>query len=250
MVYRTDDIKTSISESDVSSSTWVQGLTIQEFSKELFRSLEKQNDNISFVYRESLRAVKEIFSNLQYFQEDGSLLTIQCIHGNPERTIAKLKQDNNIILPIISVVQTGSEEDDKRRRPRQMILKKKVWSESRQRAFRVVGLAPKAVNLLYDVNVWTKYKSDLDQISEQIHLKFHPSIKVVTSFNKESQGFLAQETDQSSVDVGDKEDRILRRSYSFKLLTYIPTPQFLVTSTGKLEAFNTEAELTNLITQG
>ena len=128
MVYRTDDIKTSLTESDTSGSTWSQGLTMQDFTKQLFLSLEKQNDNISFVYKESLRAVKEIFSNLQYFQEDSSLITIQCIHGNPERTIAKLKQDNNIILPIISVVQTGSEEDDKRRRPRQMVLRKKVWS--------------------------------------------------------------------------------------------------------------------------
>jgi hypothetical protein len=58
---------------------------------------------------------------------------------------------------------------------------------------------------------------------------------------------LVQETDQSSVDLGDKEDRILRRSYSFKVNTYIPSPQFLMTSTGKVEQFNTEAELTNLI---
>jgi len=86
-------------------------------------------------------------------------------------------------------------------------------------------------------------------MSEQMHLKFHPSIRIVTSYNKYSQGFLVQETDQSSVDLGDKEDRVLRRSYSFKLQTYIPSPQFLLTSTGKIETFNTELELTKLINE-
>ena len=248
MTYLTE-LKPTLYESDVSSATWSQGITTQQILKQIVDATLHQRDNISFIYRESLRSVKEIFSHLQYFKEDDSLVDIQCIHGNPERTIAKLKQDNNIILPIISMVQTSSEEDEQRRRPRQLVLRKKVWSESRQRAYRVVGLAPKAVNLLYDINVWTKYKSDLDQISEQMHLKFHPSVTVVTSYNNQSLGFLVQETDQSSVDLGDKEDRVLRRSYSFKLQTYIPAPQFLVTSTGKLESFNNEVELVNLITQ-
>ncbi len=236
-------------ESDVSSSVFKLGRNPTAIIKSILEETVEQQDNISFIYRETLRAVRQIFSGIKYITAENSVLDVLCIHGNPERTIAKLKQDNNIVLPVISVVQTSTEEDENRRRPRQMILNSKVWSESRQRAFRVFGLAPKAVNILYDVNVWSKYKSDLDQISEQMQLKFHPSINVVTSYNKETKGFLVQETDQSSVDVGDKEDRILRRSYSFKVQTYIPSPQFLLTSTGKIEQFNTEAELTDLISK-
>ena len=178
---------------------------------------------------------------------NNDVITIKCIHGNPERTIAKLKQDNNIILPVISVVQSSSEEDNARRRPHEMLLLSKVWVESKQRSYRVLRSAPKAVNLLYDVNVWSKYKSDLDQISEQIHLKFHPAISVVTPNNKDTLGFLSQETDQSSVDLGDKEDRILRRSYSFKVQTYIESPSYLFSTAGKVETFKTQAELTDLI---
>jgi len=242
-------LKPTMIESSVSGATWSEGIATKKLVKDIFNATLQQRDNISFIYRETLRAVKNIFSELKYYKEDESLVGIQCIHGNPERTIAKLKQDNNMILPIISVVQTSSEEDPNRRRPRQIVIHQKVWDESRQRAFRVVGLAPKAVNLLYDVNVWTKYKSDLDQISEQMHLKFHPSINVVTSYNDQTKGYLVQETDQSSVDLGDKEDRILRRSYSLRLQTYIPAPQFLMTSTGKLESFNTEVELADLISK-
>ncbi len=236
-------------ETDVSSSTYALGRNPTAIIKSILEETANQHDNISFIYRETLRAVRQIFSGIKYITSENNIVDVLCMHGNPERTIAKLKQDNNIVLPIISVVQTSTEEDENRRRPRQMILNSKVWSESRQRAFRVFGLAPKAVNILYDVNVWSKYKSDLDQISEQMQLKFHPSINVVTSYNKETQGFLVQETDQSSVDVGDKEDRILRRSYSFKVQAYIPSPQFLLTSTGKIEQFNTEAELTDLISK-
>lgn len=242
-----DSGKPVVIETDVSSSTPVRGRQSLDIIRSVLEASFNQQENISFIYRESLRAVKEMFSGLKYINADDGIINIKCIHGNPERTIAKLKQDNNIILPIISVVQTSSEEDENRRRPRQIVLNTKVWSESKQRAFRVFSLAPKAVNLLYDVNVWSKYKSDMDQISEQMHLKFHPSIRIVTSYNNLTQGFLVQETDQSSVDLGDKEDRVLRRSYSFKLQTYIPSPQFLLTSTGKIETFNTEVELTKLI---
>ena len=244
-----DSGKPVIIETDVSSSTPTRGRSSLSILKSIMEASFNQQENISFIYRESLKAVKEMFSGLKYINADDGTINIRCTHGNPERTIAKLKQDNNIILPIISIVQTSSEEDENRRRPRQIVLNTKVWSESRQRAFRVFSLAPKAVNLLYDVNVWSKYKSDIDQMSEQMHLKFHPSIRIVTSYNKYSQGFLVQETDQSSVDLGDKEDRVLRRSYSFKLQTYIPSPQFLLTSTGKIETFNTELELTKLINE-
>jgi len=242
-----DSGKPTIIETDVSSSTYSEGRSTRAIIKSILENTSKQQHDVSFLFRETLKAIKELFSGLKYIDSDSSVIDIRCIHGNPERTIAKLKQDNNIILPVISVVQTSSEEDSERRRPRNVILYNKVWSETKQRAYRVISLVPKAVNILYDVNVWTKYKSDLDQISEQMHLKFHPSVKVVTSFNDETQGFLVQETDQSSVDLGDKEDRILRRSYSFKVQTYIPHPQYLMTSTGKLEKFNTEVELTNLI---
>ena len=247
MAHYNESGKPDMIETDVSSSVYTPGRSARAIMRSVLQETTEQHQNISGIYRETLRSVKELFSGLKYVNADNGVITVRCMHGNPERTIAKLKQDNNIILPVLSVVQTSSEEDEKRRRPQQILVPSKVWDESRQRAFRVVGLAPKAVNLLYDVNVWSKYKSDLDQLSEQIHLKFHPAINVVTPFNKETLGFLVQETDQSSVDLGDKEDRILRRSYSFRVETWIPSPRFLITSTGKIEKFNTEAELTNLI---
>ena len=236
-------------ESSTPSGTWSPARSAREITKSVLEATYTQANNISFIYRETLQAVKALFSGMKYYNADDTIVDVKCIHGNPERTIAMLKKDNNIILPVVSVVQTTSESADDRRRPQQMLLEKKVWSTTRQRAFRVVGLAPKAVNILYDVNIWTKYRSDLDQLTEQMHLKFHPAIKVVTTYNDETLGFLTQESDQSSVDLGDKEDRILRRSFSFSVQTYIPTPQFLLTSTGKLEKFNTEAELVEYISK-
>jgi hypothetical protein len=242
-----DSGKPQMIETESTSGTYTKGRSSREIMNSIINATHKQQYNISFIFRESLRAIKEIFSGLEYIDSEDRIIDIKCIHGNPERTIAKLKQDNNIVLPIISVVQTSSEEDENRRKPGHLLLRTSKWVPEKQRAYRIVGFAPKAVNILYDVNVWTKYKSDLDQVSEQMHLRFHPSVNVVTTFNKETLGFLTQETDQSSVDLGDKEDRILRRSYSFKIQTWVPSPQFLVTATGKIETFNTEVELAQII---
>jgi hypothetical protein len=41
--------------------------------------------------------------NLAYIDSELNVVRVKCVHANPERTIAKLKQENNIILPIISI---------------------------------------------------------------------------------------------------------------------------------------------------
>ena len=57
-------------------------------------------------------------------------------------------------------------------------MSEKVWDEDQQRALRVISLAPRPVTGSYDINIWSKYKSDSDQLSEQIRLLFNPSMVV------------------------------------------------------------------------
>ena len=64
---------------------------------------ERTQNNISLVYKESLRAMIRIFNELFYINSESRIVNIKCVHANPERTIAKLKQENNIILPIVSI---------------------------------------------------------------------------------------------------------------------------------------------------
>jgi len=162
------------------------------------------------------------------------------MHSNPERTVAKLEQETNIILPIISISQSSSNNADNRRRQTSNIVMNTWWSDEKKRAFRVLSIAPRAVDIEYGINIWAKYKSNMDQIVEQVRLLFNPSLVVETPFNTTALSFIETESDNSSFEVGDREERILRRSFSVKVEGYIPNPKFLITSTGEIEEFNSE----------
>ena len=207
--------------------------------KVIYKMTQAKN-NISFVYRESLRSMIASFNDVGYIDSEEKFNSIMCIHANAERAIAKLKQENNIILPIISIGQTVSDNDSSRQKTESLLVNEKYWDAEKNRAFRVLSLAPRAVNVRYQVNIWTKYMSDMDQILEQIRLKFNPEMQVPTEFSTLAKAYLDSEDDVGQITVADKEDRVLKKTMNIVLRTYIPSPKFLYTSTGKIEEFKVE----------
>jgi len=207
--------------------------------KVIYKMTQAKN-NISFIYRESLRSMIASFNDVGYIDSEEKFNSIMCIHANAERAIAKLKQENNIILPIISIGQTVSDNDASRQKTESLLVNEKYWDAEKHRAFRVLSLAPRAVNVKYQVNIWTKYMSDMDQILEQIRLKFNPEMQVPTEFSTLAKAYLDSEDDVGQISVADKEDRVLKKTMNIVLRTYIPSPKFLYTSTGKIEEFKVE----------
>jgi len=204
--------------------------------KKIFTMTRSQN-NISFVYKNLLRAMIASFNDVGYISSEDKFLYVKCIHANAERAVAKLKQDNNIILPIISIAQTISDNDDTRRRSESILVHEKFWDVEKNRAIRVLSLAPRAVNIHYQVNIWTKYMADMDQILEQIRIKFNPEMEVPTQQGTLTKGLIESEEDVGQITVADKEDRVLKKTINITVRTYVPNPKFLVTSTGKIEKF-------------
>ena len=202
--------------------------------------MSKAKQNISFVYRESLRSMIASFNDIVYISEEGAAVDVKVIHANQERAVAKITQEDNIILPIISIAQTISGDDPKRMRSENLLVHEVVRDKEKNRYVRVLSMAPRAVNIQYEVNVWSKYRSDLDQILEQIRLKFNPEMEVPTNYSTIAKAFLGQETVPNSIAAPDKEDRIVQRTIEVTLRTYIPSPKYIVTNTGKIEEFNTE----------
>ena len=213
------------------------------WAREKINSRTTAGNNIPFFYREALRYTLSKLGALVYVNSETQLIEIKCIHANPERTIAKLKQENNIILPIISINQNSSQDNDKRRRNSPNIISESWWSEEKKRAFRVISLAPRSVDIDYGINIWAKYKANLDQIVEQIRLLFNPHLVIKNSYTNVAQAYITQETDTSTLETPDKQERILRRSFGVRLEAYIPNPKFLVTSTGEIEEFNLDATI-------
>ena len=207
--------------------------------------MTQAKDNISFIYRESLRGMISSFNDVGYIDGEEKFQSIKVIHANAERAIAKLNQENNIILPVISISQTTSSNDDTRRKNESILVHEKYWDEEKNKAFRLLSLAPRPVNISYQINIWTKYMSDMDQILEQIRLKFNPEMQVPTKFSTLAKAIIESEDDAGSALAGDKEDRILKKTINVTLRTYIPSPKFLVTATGKIEEFKSEVEIYN-----
>jgi len=207
--------------------------------------LERTNKKniIPFYYREVLKYMISKLGTLNYLNSEDKIVSVKCLHSNPERAIAKLKQENNIILPIISISQTSSDNDDSRRRQSGQIVNNKWWSDEKKRAFRVLSVVPRAININYNINVWAKYGADLDQLVEQVRLLFNPDLPIEIKHSNTTKAFVVDEEDQSTVEASDREDRILRKSFTVSLEGYIPNPKFLITSTGEIEEFNLDVRL-------
>ena len=207
-----------------------------DIRKKMYRMTQAEN-NISFIYKELLRSMIASFSELGYISSEEKFIKTKCVHANAERTIAKLKQDNNIILPIVSISQTVSNNNKNRRRAENVLVQEKWWDEEKQRAFRVLSFAPRAVDIMYQLNIWTKYMSDMDQILEQVRLKFNPEMEVPTKYSTLTKAYIDTEEDSGKLTAGDKEDRIIQKTINIVVEAYIPNPKFLVTSSGKIEKF-------------
>lgn len=199
----------------------------------------KKANHISKVYRKVLEAMILRFQRLSYLDSELEEISLKCFHANPERAIAKLNQENNIILPVLSLSQSYSDSDPNRVRSKNLLVTKTVKNAKLNKVERLVTLAPKPVNIIYSFNVWSKYMSDLDQITEQVRGEFNPHIDLTTDLGT-VKVFLTREDNNSEITVGDGSDRVLRKSFTLEVEAYIPYPEFLLTSNGRITEFNTE----------
>ena len=188
-----------------------------------------------FVYKEVLRSLLVAFGNVHYVTGDDKLTRIKSMHSAGERAVAKKFQENNIILPIITVHQLTAKGDESKRRYDNILIQNSIWDEDTQRARRVIGLADVPVTITFSVNVWTKYMEDLDQISQSIRMRFNPSLDLKTDFTDSLKVFLEDETSNTAIDAGDREMRLIRKSFTVSTELFIPSPRFMVTSTGRME---------------
>ena len=213
------------------------------WARDLIKLRTNKQNQIPFFYKESLRFMISKLGSLSYLNSETQVVDVKCVHAHPERTIAKLHQENNIILPIISINQDTSDNDDDRRRNSTSLVIDRHWSEDKKRAYRLISLAPRAVNINYGINIWAKYKNNLDQLSEQIRLIFNPHLTIRNPYTNEAMAYIESERDDSSTSVADGAERILRKSFDITLEAYIPTPKFLITSTGEIQEFKGEATI-------
>jgi len=200
----------------------------------------KKANHVSMIYRKVLESLILRFGRLNYISSEQEIIEVKTFHANPERAIAKLNQDDNIVLPIATISNTGSDTDENRVRYKGVLIHTKYRNPITGIAYRIVSLAPRPINISYEVNIWAKYISDLDQLTEQIRREFNPHINISTSLSKNNKAFLEGQTNTSELSTGDGEDRVIRRTFNITVETYVPYPEYLLTANSKIQLFTTQ----------
>jgi len=193
----------------------------------------------SVFYKEILRSLLSSM-NLSYIDDQSEYKEVKLHHGRQERTIAKKFQENNLILPYSTIYQSAVSEDATKRRAWGVLQMSKKWDDATQRAQRVVSYVDIPVKLEYTLSIWSKYISHLDQLSAQIRSKFNPHKNLTIKDTNILKCYLLLEEDISRTDIADKEERLLRKTFTLEVQGYIPSPKFLLTNTGKITNLNTD----------
>ena len=209
--------------------------------------MQALRDNSTFqkpdFYRAFTRRIKELFGNLQVLKGDETLRTVDIIYANPERAIAKIMEGKSTQLPLLSLQLDGITLADDRRKPMEALVEKKYWLSDKQRAVRYMALAPVAANLSFAINIWGKYVEEVNQLTEQVLLKFRPNLPIDIRPDEVYQSFIRDVSDSFQVDMGDRQDRVLKRVIRFEVESYIPSKVFKFTNTGEIVSMNYEVYL-------
>ena len=194
-------------------------------------------------YRDFARRLQEILGNFQVVKGDSDLRDVDIIYANPERAVAKITEGKTTNLPLLSLQFEGITVDTFRRRPMECLVEEKYWDSQKQRAIRYMALAPVAATLLFSVNVWGKYIEEVNQLTEQILLKFRPNLPVDLHPEEVYQAYVKDVNEASEFSPGDRQDRVVKRAVRFEVEAYIPTKVYRFTNTGEIETINYEVYL-------
>ena len=235
--------KTYTGSFDAGASSVGSKITSSEYIINLLNTMEKKGNTSVNVYKEIVRFLIYKFNNMVYINYELELVEVRCKYGNPERTIAKLTEHDNHTLPLITISQNSIVEANDRRRNKALFTNETIWDEEKQKAQRVIGWCDRPVTIQYNLNIWAKYMEDLDQLAQKVRTVFNPNLTLKTAFTNDSPVFLESEDNNYSFTLADREDRILRKAFTLNVETYIKSPKYKITSTGKMEEINVEGDI-------
>tara|TARA_R110002050_G_scaffold4942_1_gene23093 strand:- start:236 stop:1033 length:798 start_codon:yes stop_codon:yes gene_type:complete len=215
---------------------------IFDIKRQIFERENKNFRSLAF-YRKTSRELLNIFSDGQILGSDNEIQSVNCSYANYERAIAMLFKTRNLTLPIMTLAIADTVEDLERRKPNTDIEFWTIHDKKSMRYTRVAAMAPKAVKVSYQLNLWSRYVEDMNQLIEYVMGKFRPQLRVGTDFNTNAPAFITSISDNSTLTVPDREDRIIKKTVTFEVETWMPTRQYMIQSNGAIREMNYEVEL-------
>lgn len=205
------------------------------------------NRNVVYRYSKAIRgcdeAMVDLFNNVVVLDEDGKAHKVPIIWGTQERAVAWMLQDNTkkdgslvverIRLPMMAIYSSGIEFDQTRYTYHKAIDYLRDYSgrpglHSKERYERdTVFGATKGlpVNKTYTLMVWTMYMEDIDQILEQVILKFSPVAYIsVRGMRWETVVTLDSIANNVDYEPGDQNQRVIKYEFNLTARAYIPQP--------------------------
>lgn len=214
---------------------------------QIVEDMRNPKRDVLYRYSKSLRgcdeAVLDLFSNLVVVDEDGKAHRVPIIWGTQERAVAWILQDNTrkdgslvverVRLPMMAVYSSGMDFDQTRytyhkaldymrnRDGKPGFQVKEKWE--RDTVFGVARGIP--INKTYTLMAWTAYMEDMDQILEQVLLKFSPVAYIsVRGVNWETIVNLDSIANNVDYEPGDQNQRIIKFEFNLTAKSYIPQP--------------------------
>ena len=134
-------------------------------------------------------------------------------------------------------------EDLARRKPNTNIEFWTIHDKKAGRYTRVAAMAPKAVKVSYQLHLWSRYVEDMNQLIEYVNDKFRPQLRVGTDFYTGAPAFITATSDNSTLTVPDREDRIIKKTVTFEVETWMPTRKYMIQSNGEIREMRYDVEL-------
>jgi len=208
-------------------------------------------------FRSIDEAVKKLMMHLNVIDDNGKVFTVPVVWGSQDAAVdfilqSNVRKDNTavtdrVMLPAISVYTSsynfpaerfiyhmaldykrGASLTDNRGNPvgnrfgSPTLVHQEKWNRD-----TVLGLARGIpVDLGYTVTIWTLYWEDMNQILEQIAMKFNPLayIRVQGVTNWESTVRIESVSNNLDIEVGDTNKRIFKFQIDLTAESYIPQP--------------------------
>ena len=179
--------------------------------------------------------------NISILDSEAKALKVPIIYGSMERAVAKIKETQNLTLPIMSLHIGDAEETTSHRKPNFLVDSFSFLDVGTKQAYRVISRAPKAVTLTFRLILWAKYTEDMNQIMEHLQLLFQPNLRLLRENKDGAIASLIDVLDMSSHQVADKQDRVLRKQIFLQVEAYLPNKYYVMSSGGVLTEFNLQS---------
>ncbi len=232
---------------------------------QIVNDVSDPNRDVVYRYSKAIRgcdeAMLDLFNNIVVLDEDGKAHKVPIIWGTQERAVAWMLQDNTkkdgslvverIRLPMMAINSSGIEFDQSRYAYHKAIDylrdnsgKPGLTSKERYEKDTIFGISKGLpINKSYTLMVWTMYMEDIDQIIEQIILKFSPVAYIsVRGIRWETIVSLDSIANNVDYEPGDQNKRIIKYEFNFTTQAYIPQPM-----TRKRSVLSTKVDIHNSV---